>query len=69
MEQIDLYSTHCPKCIMLESRMKAKKINYNLITDFDVEEIKSKGFMSMPILVVNGEYMEFTNAMKWVSKR
>lgn len=66
---VKLYSTHCPKCIMLENKLKQKKIDYTLITDFDLDEIKAKGFSSMPLLEVGGEIMEFEKALPWVNKQ
>lgn len=66
---VRLYSTHCPKCIMLENKLKQKKVAYELITDFDLEEIKAKGFSSMPLLEVDGEIMEFEKALPWVNKK
>ena len=66
---IKLYSTHCPKCIMLESKLKQKKVNYELVKDFDLEEIKEKGYSSMPLLEVDGKMMEFEEAVKWVNKK
>lgn len=69
MESIELYSTHCPKCIMLESQLKSKKIKYKLITEFNIEDIKAKGFLSMPVLNVDGNFMDFNEAVKWVKKR
>ena len=38
---ITLYSTGCPRCIQLESALKAKKINYTKISNED--EIIAKG--------------------------
>lgn len=54
---------------MLENKLKQKKIAYELVTDFDLEEIKAKGFSSMPLLEVDGEMMEFEKALPWVNKK
>lgn len=57
---ITLYSTGCPRCIQLEAALKAKKINYNKVSD--EEEILAKGFTSVPVLDVDGKTMYFPEA-------
>ena len=64
---VKLYSTHCPKCIMLENRLKQKKVDYEVITSED--GIRATGFSSVPLLEVDGKIMEFSEAVAWVSKR
>ena len=65
MMDITLYSTGCAKCSVLEAKLDAKKIEYKKITDMDVME--AKGFMSVPMLEVNGEVMSFKKAVDWVN--
>jgi len=60
-----LYSTGCSKCKVLEAKLEAKKIKYDIINDIEVME--SKGFMSVPMLEVNGEVMSFKRAIDWVN--
>lgn len=62
---ITLYSTGCPKCHVLEAKLKQKNINYDLCTDVDV--MQSKGMMSAPALEVDGNLMDFGSAVKWVN--
>ncbi len=64
---VKLYSTHCPKCIMLESKLKQKKVDYEVITSEDA--IRATGFSSVPLLEVDGKIMEFSEAIAWVNKR
>lgn len=61
-----LYSTGCAKCRVLEAKLKAKKIEYKEVTDMNIME--SKGFMSAPMLEVDGETMNFTGATEWINK-
>ena len=63
--EVTLYSTHCPKCIVLEKKLQSAKVQYNLVEDQDV--MIKKGFMSAPMLEVDGEVMEFTKAVNWVN--
>lgn len=60
-----LYSTGCPKCNVLKKKLDEKNINFNLSDD--VEYVKEKGFRSIPILEIDGECMEFSEAIKWVN--
>lgn len=61
------YTTHCPKCNVLKSKLDSKNIEYKIIEDVDI--MQNKGFSSAPILEVNNEIFDFVNAIKWVNKR
>ena len=63
---ITLYTTHCPRCIVLESKLKQKNIKYNSCEDIDV--MTEKGFMQAPILEVDGKVMDFKTANDWINK-
>ena len=63
---LKLYSTNCPKCKVLETKLKQKNIDYEVCTDIDV--MKSLKIMSAPILETeDGNRLDFTNAVKWVN--
>lgn len=67
--RVILYSTDCPKCKILESKLKQKNVAFELVTGEEaVEAISNKGFMSAPMLEVNGENMEFGKAVKWINE-
>ena len=51
---------HCPRCAQIEGALKAKKIEYIKIDD--EEEIIAKGYMSIPVLDVDGQIMYFPEA-------
>lgn len=61
---VTLYSTHCPKCIVLEKKLNTNDIKYNLVEDENI--MIEKGFMSAPVLVVDGVTMNFKQAIDWV---
>lgn len=63
--RVTLYSIGCPKCVILETKMKQKNIEYNIETNVDL--MVEKGFQSLPMLEVNGEIMDFGTAVKWVN--
>ena len=60
-----LYTTHCPKCKVLEAKLKMKKVEYDEVTDADL--MIEKGFMSAPMLEVDGKIMNFKDAVDWLN--
>lgn len=63
--QVVLYSTHCPRCCVLEKKLKQKNISYEEVDD--VEIMKEKGYLSVPVLEVNGKSMDFKAANNWIN--
>lgn len=61
---IILYSNHCPQCMILENILKTKKLEYTIFTDED--EMIKMGFKSMPMLSVDGNIYNFSEALEWV---
>lgn len=59
-----LYSTGCPKCRILETKLSEKNIEYKKNTD--IEEMKKLGFVSAPILVVDNKTLNFGDAIRWI---
>ena len=59
-----LYTTGCPQCKILESKLDSKNINYEKIDDIDL--MISKGFMQAPNLGVNNKIYSFNDARKLV---
>lgn len=64
---IVLYSTHCPRCNVLEKKLNNKKIKYNIVDDEN--EIIKLGIDIVPMLKVNDELMNFGQAVKWVNSQ
>ncbi len=60
-----LYSTHCPKCSVLEKKLKQKNIPYEEVND--VKIMKEKGYLMLPVLEVDGKSMDFKKAVNWVN--
>ena len=65
MEKIVLYTTHCPKCRVLEKKLSDKNVKFEICQD--VQVMKSLQVSSVPMLSVNGELMDFYNAVKFVN--
>lgn len=62
---IKLYTTHCPQCRALESKLDKKSIQYE--TCDNTEEMKQLGFKAAPMLQVDDQYLNFSQAIKWVN--
>ena len=65
--EIIFYSTKCPKCKVLEMKMKKKNISYKENNDVDL--MLSKGIKSAPCLEIDGDILNFENAIKWVNEK
>ncbi len=63
---VTLYSTHCPKCVILEKKLNQKEIEYQVVDDVDLME--EKGFLSLPMLEVEGATLDFGEAVRWVNE-
>ena len=61
------YSTHCPKCSVLEKKLKQANIEYTEIND--VRTMLAKGMTSSPNLEVDGKLMGFTEAVEWINSQ
>lgn len=63
-----LYSTGCPLCTMLETKLRSSEIEYEKNTD--AEKMIAMGFTQVPMLQVGeNDFLTFPLAMSWVSKR
>ena len=68
MAKYKLFTTHCPKCKILEKKLLNKNISFEKITDFDYDEMKEKGFNFVPILEIdNGMLMNFSDANNYIN--
>ena len=62
-----LYSTGCPKCNVLEKKLKSKNVDFVIETDID--SIVKMGYTSAPILWYRNsdKYYTFTEAVNFVN--
>lgn len=58
-----LYTTHCPKCNVLEKKLKMANVEYQ--TSEDIQEMLKLGFKSAPVLKVDDEIYLFKEACLW----
>lgn len=61
---IILYSTNCPKCKVLETKLKQQNIDFILETD--LTKMMNMGYMEAPLLEINDEIYNFSQAIKWL---
>ena len=64
---IILYTTHCPQCEILEKKLKAKNLQYQVCDDIDT--MLMKGFRAAPNLEVDGTVYNFRDAIIWVNQQ
>ena len=62
-----LYTTHCPKCNVLHAKLEEKNIEFT--ENENVRILIRKGYVSAPMLEVDGEFMDFGAAVKWVNEQ
>lgn len=63
---ITLYSTNCPKCNILETKLKNKNVTFEISNN--LTDLIEKGFREAPILKVKDEYLNFSEAIKWIQE-
>lgn len=64
---IVLYSTKCPKCKVLEMKLKQSNIEFKEINDVDI--MLQKGFKSAPVLEVDDAVYGFKDAVEWIKEQ
>ena len=60
-----LYSIDCPKCKVLEAKLKSKNIDYDLVTDREI--IAKHNIDLLPVLEIDGVLYNFSQAVKYIN--
>lgn len=65
-----MYTTHCPKCNVMERKLKEANIEFEEIDDNAkvLEVATSLGFTMAPLLEVDGRVMDFKDGIEWIRK-
>ena len=63
--KVTLYTTHCPKCNVLTKKMKQMGIPYTECVDVDI--MRSMGITTVPVLEVDNNIMNFSEANAWIN--
>lgn len=61
-----LYSTGCPRCGVLKRKLDEKGISYEVCSD--TVKMTEKGIEYIPMLEVNGELLNFKDALKYIEE-
>lgn len=64
---VTLYSTNCPRCKVLKTKLEQKNIDYRVVDD--VDKMIRLGMTEVPQLEVDNVRMNFSEAVKWVNER
>ena len=62
MSNYILYTTGCPKCRILEKKLNDKQIKFDVCND--TEKMKEIGIMSVPVLSVDDNKLNYYDAVK-----
>lgn len=65
MDEIILYTTHCPQCNILKKKLDLKNIQYTENTD--KEQMRKLNISDVPVLSINGELKTMGQAAKWIN--
>ena len=64
--KVKLYTTHCPKCKILEERLNEKKVKYDVIDN--IEELQKMNFKSVPNLEIDGKIYNYLDSIRYLNK-
>lgn len=65
---ITIFTTKtCPKCRILKKKLEDKGLEYTEVTD--EEKLRQMDILSVPVMTVDGERMDFAEAIKYVNER
>ena len=64
--KVKLYTTHCPKCKILEERLNEKKVKYEV--NDNIEELQKMNFKSVPNLEIDGKIYNYLDSIRYLNK-
>ena len=64
---IIVYSTGCPRCNIIEAKLKEKNIDFTVNNNID--EMSELGIMSVPVLSIDGKLLQFKEANDWINEQ
>lgn len=65
--EVVMFSTHCPKCKVLQKKLDEVGVSYT--ENCDVDAMMELGIQQAPMLLVGDELMDFTRAIAWVRQQ
>jgi len=69
MIKLKLYTSHCPKCIVIKNILDDKKIEYEVIDEENVylPLAQENGILSMPFAEVDGKLIGDNKLQQWIN--
>lgn len=67
MNEIVLYSTGCPRCDVLKSKLDSKLVSYT--ENNSVDDMTKLGISEVPVLKVDGDFLNFVQAVEWINSK
>lgn len=64
---ITMFSTNCPKCKVLEKKLKSKNIEFEIETNID--RMFELDIAQVPVLMIDNKLYKFNEAIEWVNNR
>jgi glutaredoxin-related protein len=65
--KVTFYSNNCPRCNILQQKLDEKGVIYEKVSDINI--MRQKGFMSAPMFEVDGNIMNYLEAINWVKEQ
>ena len=62
--RVVLYTIGCPKCKVLEKKLEDAGVKFETVTQISV--MARNGMNELPVLEVDGERMDFSQAIRWI---
>ena len=68
---IKLYTIHCPRCKILEMKLKQTNLEFETIDDEStvVNVGREHSITGAPFMEVDGEFLKFEDAVKFVNSK
>ena len=67
MSKVIFHSSHCPRCLVLEKKLKEKGIQYE--ENNDVQVMLNKGLEMAPALEIDGKMLDYKEAVAWIKEQ
>lgn len=67
-KQLTLYTTHCPKCKVLEKKLNEGGYEYIMCDNFDPEVLLNIGYDSVPVLMIDDTPYDFSAAVSLINE-
>lgn len=65
---VTLYTTHCPKCRILEKKLNMSNVDY--LSSEKIDELVRAGYQTAPMLKLeDGTYLKFKEACRWADQQ